>query len=102
MSSVTITDEMNRAFCEATCNPQPLHTDEAFAAVQGHRACVVNSGLTLAIACTLAGVYPHEGFKRIEFGSFVYVGDTIEADVQSNVLDARIVDGPLVMRAYLP
>lgn len=87
--TVTVTEEMMSAFCTITGDINPLHCDDAYAALQGHPGRVVYGMLTASLLSTLAGVYlPGEKSLihevKIKFSKPVYIGDilTVEGVVE--------------------
>lgn len=54
----TITEDMTAAFHRLSGDPNPLHTDEAFARAHGFQGRVVYGMLTASLLSTLGGIPP--------------------------------------------
>ena len=87
--TVTVTEDMMKAFRDMTGDINPLHNDEDYAASHGHSGRVVYGMLTASLLSTLAGVYlPGKRSLiqevKIKFAKPVYIGDelTVEGVVE--------------------
>lgn len=80
--TVTVTEEMQKAFTTITDDVNPLHTDSRYATEAGYSERVVYGMLTSSFYSTLAGCYlpgKHCVFQEISlsFANPVYIGDTL-------------------------
>lgn len=80
--TVTVTEEMQRAFTEITADVNPLHTDKDYAEEAGYRDRVVYGMLTSSFLSTLAGCYLPGKYcvfqeLSLSFANPVYIGDTL-------------------------
>ncbi len=91
--SVTITEDMNRRFCELTQNHHPLHNDKEYAKDTEYGNIVVCGLLTmsLAVGLSVADVsglaIAALGYSECEHIKPVFIGDTLSAE--STVLLVR-------------
>jgi itaconyl-CoA hydratase len=92
--SRTITESDNVLFCALTCNTQPLHLDEEFAAKTPFGRRIVNGIFTLGLAVGLTVSELTEGtivanlsYEKVAHPRPVFHGDTLS--VETEVLEKR-------------
>jgi len=95
--SVTVTEEMMKAFRDISGDINPLHTDKGFANSKNYPDKVVYGMLTSSFLSTLAGVYlPGENSLirevEVKMKKPVFVGDelTVTGEVSEVNTDFRI------------
>jgi len=83
----TITDEMIRAFAQASGDTNPLHLDEAFAATTQFGRRIAHGMLTASfISAVLANDLPGPGTiylgQEVKFRAPVFIDDTITVTIE--------------------
>lgn len=83
----TITDEMIRAFAQASGDTNPLHLDEAFAATTQFGRRIAHGMLTASfISAVLANDLPGSGTiylgQEVKFRAPVFIDDTITVTIE--------------------
>lgn len=93
--SVTVTEDMRKAFLEITGDVNPMHTDKTYAKQYGYgRGYLFHGMLTASFLSTLVGVYLpgrrclfHE--CSVQFTKPVYAGDTLAVSGKVTEIDLR-------------
>lgn len=85
----TITESDNVLFCSITLNTQSLHLDAVASAQSEFGQRLVNSLLTMSIACSIGvpdltqkTTIANLGFQEIVFPAPVFVGDTLYCETE--------------------
>lgn len=89
----TITEGLFQDFCEYVHTTNPLHKNRLYACFYGFRDLVVPPGLVMNVVFSQTvediseNARANLGYRNMQFGVPVYLGDTIEAE--STVLEVR-------------